>query len=334
MTRSTMCYLHRMPKYLAFIATAVLVGTALPRFAVAADLPVLAIRPAETAAAAQTSPVLAVAKAGDRIVSVGEHGVVLLSDDGGKTFQQADTVPVSSTLTSVAFVNAKTGWAVGHWGVILRTDDAGRTWHLQRSDLKNDQPLFSVYFKDEREGWAVGLWSLMLHTTDGGKTWQPLSLPPAAGEKKSDRNLYSIFANSKGSIVVVGERGTVLVSKDTGRTWEYKETGYQGSFWCGALLKDGTLMIGGLRGSLYRSTDEGETWSRVESDFKSSITAIVPHADNSVSAVALDGVVLNGQGDQGRLTGQQRADRLAFTAGVDAPNGKLLLFSTSGPVKN
>lgn len=74
--------------------------------------------------------VQAMARAGDRLVAVGERGVVLLSDDEGRHWRQA-SVPVSVTLTSLAFVDDKIGWAVGHGGVVLHSIDAGATWSKQ-----------------------------------------------------------------------------------------------------------------------------------------------------------------------------------------------------------
>ena len=67
------------------------------------------------------------ARADARIVAVGQRGHVLLSDDQGKTWRQAE-VPVSSDLVAVAFPTATQGWAVGHDGVVLRSADAGATW--------------------------------------------------------------------------------------------------------------------------------------------------------------------------------------------------------------
>src|SRR5438128_3555138 len=49
----------------------------------------------------ERSVFMAVTRAGLRLVMVGEHGIVLLSDDGGRSFRQAKSVPVQSTLTAV-----------------------------------------------------------------------------------------------------------------------------------------------------------------------------------------------------------------------------------------
>jgi photosystem II stability/assembly factor-like uncharacterized protein len=124
---------------------------------------------------------LAVAAAGSRIVAVGDHGTVLLSDDAGRTYRQAREVPTRILLTSVCFVDDQQGWAVGHWGVVLQTRDGGETWKLLRQDTSVDQPLFSVYFTDRSNGLTAGLWSLVLRTTDGGSSWTPVTLPPLPG---------------------------------------------------------------------------------------------------------------------------------------------------------
>ena len=192
----------------------------------------LKLQPAELTSVATKAMMLSVARAGKRIVAVGDRGIVLLSDDDGASFRQARSVPVRSTLTAVCFIGEKIGWAVGHWGVVLRTDDAGERWYVQRADTQVDQPLFSVYFKDAERGWAVGLWSLMIATADGGESWTTVRLPAPPGGGKGDRNLLKIFANPLGALFVAAEQGAVLRSA-TGRSGAMSNTGYKGSLWTG-----------------------------------------------------------------------------------------------------
>lgn len=275
---------------------------------------------------------LGAARAGARIVAVGDHGIVLLSDDGGATFRQAKAVPVRATLTTVCFVDDKRGWAAGHRGVVLSTSDGGETWKVQRSDTSVDQPLFSVYFKDKDRGWAVGLWSLLIATRDGGKTWNAVELPPPPEGGKTDRNLFRIFANAKGTLFVAAEQGTVLRSADGG-AWSYASTGYKGSFWSGIALSDGTLLVGGLRGTVYRSTDEGKTWKPSETGVKSSITDFAETA-GGVLAVGLDGVILSTADGGATFKATQREDRLPFTALATADTNRVAAFSKAGVVKD
>jgi photosystem II stability/assembly factor-like uncharacterized protein len=290
----------------------------------------LKIQPAEATTAATKAMILASARVGNRIVAVGNHGIVLLSDTDGADFRQAKAVPVRSTLSAVFFVDEKTGWAVGQWGVVLRTDDAGERWTLQRHDTSVDQPLFSVWFRDRQRGFAVGLWSLMIATADGGKTWTPVKLPPPPGGKKADRNLLKIFANRMGTLFVAAEQGMVLKSYD-GVSWSYINTGYKGSFWTGIVLNNGTLLVGGLRGTIYRSTDDGRSWREAKSGFRSSITDFAEDG-GKVYAAGLDGVFLESDDHGATFKGSQREDRLPFTAISVNSVGKLVKFSKQGVV--
>jgi photosystem II stability/assembly factor-like uncharacterized protein len=292
--------------------------------------PALAPRPAETTPAATKAMMLSSARAGRRVVAVGDHGIVLLSDTDGADFRQAKSVPVRSTLTAVFFIDDKTGWAVGHWGVAIRTDDGGETWQLQRVDTAVDQPLFSVYFRDRENGWAVGLWSLVVSTRDGGKTWAPVRIPPPPGGKKADRNLLKIFANRMGTLFVAAEQGMVLRSYD-GENWTYVNTGYRGTFWTGIVLNNGTILVGGLRGTIYRSTDDGRSWRESKTEPKASITDIA-EAGGKVLAVGLDGLVLESDNGGASFRGNQRDDRLPFTAMAVASNGRVVMFSKQGVV--
>lgn len=295
-----------------------------------ATAPALKIQPAEITSAATGAMILASARAGRRIVAVGNHGIVLLSDTDGADFRQAKSVPVRSTLTAVHFADDKTGWAVGHWGVVLRTDDGGENWSLQRHDTSVDQPLFSVWFRDRRRGYAVGLWSLMISTVDGGKTWTRVALPRPPGGKKADRNLLKIFADKMGTLFVAAEQGMILKSQD-GADWSYIDTGYKGSFWTGIVLNNGTILVGGLRGTIYRSADGGRSWRESKSGFRSSITDFA-EAGGKVYAAGLDGVFLESTDGGVTFKGSQREDRLPFTSVTVNSAGKLVRFSKQGVV--
>ena len=283
---------------------------------------------------ASHAQILAAVRAGARIVAVGDHGVVLLSDDDGVTYRQATVVPTRATLTAVHFVGDKDGWAVGHLGVVLHTVDGGETWSLQRDDLSADRPLFGVWFRDRENGFAVGLWGLLLQTTDGGAHWEASSLPPSPGKTKpSDKNLFAVFPGSHGEIFLAAERGTVFKSSDGGQHWVEIDTGNAGTFWTGLTLRSGALLVGGLRGRMFRGDASGTNWSEVQTGSKSSITSIAELPDGSVIAVGLDGVSLRSIDDGHSFVAASRQDRLPLTAVLPARRGAALVFSSIGPVK-
>src|ERR1039458_2282077 len=87
-------------------------------------------RPALAALGPEHSVLLDAVKTGGRIIAVGERGVIVLSDDDGHTWRQAN-VPTSVTLTRVKFATPKAGWVVGHSGVALHTEDGGESWTRQ-----------------------------------------------------------------------------------------------------------------------------------------------------------------------------------------------------------
>ena len=319
----------RLPFALVLLLALPIVASAqLPSMA-PSNTPRLTPQPASASSYAGKAPVLASARAANRIVSVGDYGTVMLSDGGA--FRQAREVPVNSTLNAVAFVDEKFGWAVGHWGVILHTQDGGDTWTQQRIDTATDRPLFSVHFIDRNHGLAVGLWSLVLTTVDGGKSWDSVTLPKPPSGGRGDRNLFKIFGSKEGILYVAAERGTVLRSADQGKTWAYLETGYKGSFWTGLVLHDGALIVAGLRGTAYRSVDGGKSWSPATTNTKSSITDLV-ESGPALFGVGLDGVILKSTDGGNSFVARQRDDRLALTASVVAGDGSLLIFSKRGLV--
>lgn len=287
--------------------------------------------PAVRVAHAGTASLLGATRAGDRLVAVGDHGVVMLSDDGGQSWRQAKSVPVDSTLTSVSFADARQGWAAGHWGVILHTEDGGETWAVQRSATGEDRPLFALHMLDAQHGVAVGLWSLVLVTEDGGKSWSPVTLDPPEGARKADLNLLSLFATPQGVLYATAEKGVLLRSADQGRHWRYLSTGYKGSFWTGVALPGGELLAAGLRGSLYRSTDEGKSWSRIDSHSESSITQLVVQG-SGVAGVGLDGLKLQSQDAGASFKAEVRPDHLGLTAAVVNAQGRVVLLSRQGVV--
>lgn len=294
--------------------------------AAATDAP-LAAQAAVASSYAGKAPVLSAARAGKRVVSVGDYGTVMISDGGA--FRQARQVPVNSTLTAVTFVDDKFGWAVGHWGAILHTEDGGETWTRQRLDTSTDRPLFSVHFIDRDNGVAVGLWSLLLTTRDGGKSWNSVSLPKPPDGGRGDRNLFKVFGNQEDVLYIAAERGTVLRSADRGATWTYLDTGYKGSLWTGRVLHDGSLVVAGLRGTAYRSADGGKSWRQAETGTQSSITDLV-ESGNTLWGVGLDGVTLSSRDGGISFVARQRDDRLSLTAAAIAADGSLLSFSRHG----
>jgi photosystem II stability/assembly factor-like uncharacterized protein len=228
--------------------------------------------PSEPAPLAAKSLLLAVARAGARLVAVGDRGHVVVSDDNGLTWTQRLT-PTRAMLTGVSFPDAQHGWAVGHDGVILATTDGGQTWTREDSGADLETVYLDVLFLDTRRGLAVGAYGKFVRTTDGGRTWQPAK--PADDEV----HYNCIAAGSQGSLYLAGESGTLLISGDNGQTWRKSDVPYDGSLFTVVPAGDQALIVAGLRGHILTSTNHGATWE--------------PH-DSAVPVLIMGGTTLRG----------------------------------------
>lgn len=231
-------------------------------------------RAARPAVVPERASLLSVARAGNRLVAVGEHGVVALSDNNGSTWRSARQVPVDVTLTAVRFVNGKTGWAVGHIGVVLRSDDGGETWVKQMDGLAAlklapagpgedtpDRPLLEILAENERHVIAVGAFNLALESLDGGATWRNVSgLFPNAG----GFHLYGLVPAGDG-LLAVGEQGLLLKSGPAGAPFSVLKSPYKGSLFGAIAVGPDGLLVYGLQGNAYLSNDRGASWQPVDS---------------------------------------------------------------------
>jgi photosystem II stability/assembly factor-like uncharacterized protein len=310
------------------------------------------------------SLLLGITRAGSRMVAVGEYGNIVLSDDDGKTWRQAKKVPSTVTLTAVAFVDEKTGWAVGHDTLILHTVDGGETWTKQFGGGESDNALLSVFFKSPSHGWAIGAFNYTVETTDAGKTWterKTLMPPPPEGSvptKPVDENvdptapkktvegaggadpyaaatgdenhLNAMFQGpDANTILIAAEAGAVYRSTDAGTTWSKVLTGYPGSFWGGLTAKDGTVYVTGMRGNIWASKDKGATFAKLDtSGADQSVSSGLQLRDGSFVFVGLGGQVLYST-DGTKYTLTYRPDRKGLNAVIE-DDTTLYVFGEAG----
>ncbi len=317
-------------------------------------------QPALISARASSSVLLAVTRAGRRLLTVGERGIVLFSDDGAISWQQA-RVPVSATLTAVHFVTQNKGWAVGHSGAVLHTEDGGASWgkqldgnqavRLMLEDAQKhamahdddqarrrlneaqrllregpDKPFFDIWFADEKRGLLVGAYGLFFATQDGGTTWLPWQ---AHIEKATDKHLYCIRSLGA-SVYLAGEEGALYRSTDAGQTFIEINTPYRGS-WFGILPfgKENVLAYG-LRGNAYWSQDAGHHWRKIDTGTPAALTAGLVLTDGSIVLASQAGEVLRST-DQGRsFKALAVARRFPFSSVAQAANGDLVLSGARG----
>jgi photosystem II stability/assembly factor-like uncharacterized protein len=308
-----------------------------------------------------SSVFLGVAVAGNRLVSVGERGIVALSDDGGTTWRQAASVPVSVTLTSVFFLDAQQGWATGHGGVILHTDDAGETWRLQldgvglaKAALKAaqtapgqgensarllrdaqqllddgpDKPFLDLQFSG-RSGIAVGAYNLLQATTDGGATWESWS-----ERVPNPKWLHLNAVCRQGDLIfIVGEQGLLLRSQDGGRSFSRLMSPYQGSWFTVSIQADSVIVLAGLRGNVYRSADAGATWTAVRGAKQVSFSGSLTLDDGSSLLANQAGELFHLKVGSDQLVKLPTPPLPPLTSLTQLVDGTLIATSVQGPIR-
>ena len=273
------------------------------------------------------------AAAGSRLVVVGERGHILLSDDSGASWSQAE-VPTRALLTAVHMHDERVGWAVGHDAMILRTRDGGETWTMVHRAPEEELPLLDVWFRDERTGFAVGAYGYFLATADGGDTWTARAISeddfhlnalfPAGGEPTESQ------APESQRLYIAAEAGVAYRSDDGGETWRELPSPYAGSWFGGLALDDEQVLLAGLRGHLFRSEDAGETWAQVPTDTNATLTGAIRLSSGAILITGLEGTLLTSRDDGRSVTSERLPSREGVSDALPLEGNGVLLVGEFG----
>lgn len=309
----------------------------------------------------EKQPILTVTVIKGRIIGVGLRGLIVLSDDGGNTWRQAQ-VPVQSDLTAVTFPTRTRGWAVGHEGVILTTHDAGETWtkqfdgkmaatllpeyyqkrinagdasmqryldHVKLNDKRASAtlPYLSVYFENDQTGYAVGSFGSIIATQDGGKTWEPW-----LHHIDNDQflNLYDIQKIGS-TLYMTSERGIIWKLDKAKQSFISLSTGYRGSFFSIAGHGD-TLLAVGLGGTAFRSTNSGATWQNINLGTRASLTKVTAiYGGLKPLIISQTGELFTGDTEWNTFQSLPTKQPMVFASSVAAEaSGRLILAGYDG----
>lgn len=327
--------------------------------------------PARMSARAPKAMLTALALAGQRTVAVGERGIVLVRDGGpgakgGGTWAQAK-VPVSVTLTGVAFADTVHGWAVGHDGVILSTSDGGANWAkrfdgnqanalmladakaaLQKAqaagagnaalaDAENALGDIEAAAKFGPSRPLLGVWFRDARTGYAvGSYGQAFRTTDGgaswnsmgAGLSNPEGLHYNAIAGGPGKMLAIaGEGGYVYRSLDGGEHWQRVETGYGGQLY-GVIFTGSSMLAYGFGGHVFRSEDGGATWRETPAVTKKSLVGGAMQGGSIVLA-AQDGALLRSDDDGASFKIMRQGDAVP-TAGMSVAEGMVLLSGVGG----
>jgi photosystem II stability/assembly factor-like uncharacterized protein len=259
---------------------------------------------------------------GRKIVAVGDHGYIVISEDAGKSWRRAKA-PAAPLLTGVDF-SGEHGLAVGHDTTILSSDDGGETWTQRFSDPKAAGPLLDVAFITRDFAIAVGAYGAYYESNDGGKTWAARKIIA------EDKHFNAIIPLGENRLMILGEAGTILASNDNGKSWSAVASPYQGSFFGAQVAADGAIVAYGMRGHIYRSKDQGKSWQAVDNASVFSLLGSERLADGSIVLAGGGGTALVSR-DNG-VTFQPIVTKTTRTFAKPLPGGEstVLLLGEAG----
>ncbi len=207
---------------------------------------------------------------GQHGISVGAWGLVLMSEDGGETWQRHLTGLTENAILDVSLTSGR-GIMVGQAGLVL-VKDAGGEWKWVDSGTENR--LLSVDLRDTGLAVAVGGFGAVLISTDFGNSWKPVTLNwEEILNDFLEPHLYDVHISAAGHITIVGEFALVLRSLDTGLSWEVMHKG-DSSLFALHMTDAGTGIAVGQRGAILKTDNHGDSWRTVAADTQANLLGI------------------------------------------------------------
>lgn len=197
------------------------------------------------------------------MTSVNEYrGIIARTTDGGISWNgwAPDSV---AALTSCAFLNKNTGFAVGNNEWILRTSDGGVSWQRMTPTRYNDPSRVSI-LPSGRIVVIVG--RRLRFSDDSGITWQTDSVSTLRPMLIFADSLHGISA---GGFIGDTKGGRYFTTEDGGSTWvpDYFAPGVESIsaslVQASVAAKDGSLWMTDNRGMILRSLDAGKSWKNL-----------------------------------------------------------------------
>lgn len=251
-----------------------------------------------------------VAVDGQFVLVVGYPGMLLRSEDGGRSFARVN-VPTGEALFAVAVGASGFAVAAGRGGVLLVSTDRGRTWAARRDPALGSEPLFDVSVTARGRLVAVGELATIVISDDRGQSFRKAAIrfeldrgpEDAEGDGAEagfedegetvieEARLTSVAFASDALGYAVGEFGIVLVTRDGGESWARVQSGTEQLLFGVAALNATRALAVGAEGTLLESQDTGNSWVALASPVSESLFGVAS-IDGHTLVVGADGTVL------------------------------------------
>jgi photosystem II stability/assembly factor-like uncharacterized protein len=223
-------------------------------------------------------------------ITVGDHGTVLKTADGGMTWGYVE-VPFKDDFYGITFIDTKQGFICGIGADILRTSDGGNSWEAVNTCTLNtlrDIQIYKSSFSQTSLGVAVGDNGFILVSHDRGYSWNTVN-------NNSTATLYSVYILDTLNAIAVGENGTILCTSNGGVDWISSGIycNFSNAFRNIEFIDDSIGWIAGEEGIILKTTNAGSSWVAQSSGVQVNLNGLCFCSPNSGFVVSENGTVLN-----------------------------------------
>jgi photosystem II stability/assembly factor-like uncharacterized protein len=265
-----------------------------------------------------------------KLVAAGDAGTILISNDGGTTWNYKQIDFTARDLTGIYFINSSTGFVCGDAGLVMKTNDGGITW-AELTTGATDK-LWDIEFIDANTGYAVGANGIVIKTTNGGTSWSVVTT-------SITNTIYAVSAKSADNILLgigytSGTTNLILRSTDNGTTWaSVTPAGFASSIYSISFADNATGYAFCSSAKVLKTTDGGATFTEIK-DFGDG-SAYSGYFTSATTGYVPVGGVVNITTDGGTtwtsstVTNKNLRDVVVSSAGIITAGDCGLIFGSS-----
>ncbi|MBI5485576.1 MAG: glycosyl hydrolase [Deltaproteobacteria bacterium] len=288
--------------------------------------------PAQESPLAIKSLLNGVAVAGKRLVSVGQRGHILYSDDQGKKWTQA-SVPISSDLVAVYFPSPQKGWAVGHDGVVLHSSNGGASW-VKQFDGRAAAQVMASHHKGWKNCSSCHEKMMMPKGAPQGTDAALMADLKSFTEQGPDKPFLDVWFENESTGFIVGAYNLIFRTVDGGKSWEpwFDRTDNIKRYHLYAIRQVGQdLLICGEQGLVLKLDRKSGRFAAQKTPYNGTFFGITGKA-GAVVAFGLRGNVFRSSNGAGVWQKVETGVQAGLTAATITGDGKIVLVSQNGDV--
>lgn len=213
---------------------------------------------------------LDVAMVGERVIAVGQQGLIVIRDGEGD-WRQVESNTTERLLSVDAAPNGL-AYAVGSFGTVLRSTDTGETWQAAAPDWEQFSSgattgfsgasgaptMNAVQLLGENTVLLAGEISYILRSQDAGENWALVNRAQVTSQEVAP-SVNALQVRADGTGYAVGQAGLILKTTDGGTTWARVQTPIDGNLLAVTSTAEGGIISVGMRVAVV-SQDEGVHW--------------------------------------------------------------------------